>query len=254
MRQDRTKGRGLPLAVPQGKEDETIDAYLRVAQTWAEDKATRAEQSERRAWWVAKGGFGLAALLVVAIMLMLPLKQTITEVLVVDKSNGNVEQMTSLEEAKVKLEDYWIKNHITKFMLAREGYNPTMNEKNYYDAAAFLSPPLQDEWNKMWAPENPNNLIKKYGQDKFKRVDISSIVINKNDDGTKNTATIRYSTTVIQNGYPQPADYRIANMAYGYTEVSKSEKERWVNPVGWQITAYQTDPEVGGKPEVPAMQ
>lgn len=248
------KSATTPLEASAEREEESIEVYLRSARSWNTEKSTERDKSENRAWNVAKAAGIFALLSIVAVILLLPLKQTKTVVLVADKSTGNIEQMTTLEEARVSLGESFIKNFITKFMRAREGYNPTMNEDNYYEAAAFLAPQLQNEWNELWKPENQNNLMKRYGSDKIKRVDISSIVINPSDDGNKKTVTVRYSTSIIQSGFAQQPEFNIANMSFGYTEVSKSERERRINPAGFQIISYQTDPEIGGKPEIRAAQ
>lgn len=241
-----------PISVKKGEEEEGILEYLRQAISWREDKVASQEQSENRAWNVAKAAILVAVLSIVTVILLLPLKQTKVEVLIADRSTGNVEQMTTLEEAVQSMDEVFIKSFITKFIRAREGYNPTMNEDDYYTAAAFMSPQMQADWNEQWKPENPTNLMRRYG-DKVKRVEIATITPNKRDDGTVQSATIWYGTALYLNAVdaaakrnPIEVEYRVANMSFGFVPVSKSEKERRINPVGFQIDAYRTDPDVGG--------
>ncbi|MHB1098211.1 MAG: VirB8 family type IV secretion system protein [Burkholderiales bacterium] len=233
-------------------EPEVLKQYFEEAYSWNEERQALIQKSEKRAWTITKASMGVAALSIVALILLLPLKQTNTELLVADKSTGNIERMTKLDVARVSLEDVFIKNFVSRFMRAREEYNPTMNEQNYYTAAAFMSPQLQDQWGHEWDPTNPNNLIKQYGQDTLKRIEISSIVVNRNDDGSKNTVTVRYSVTITRGGVTSAPDYRIANLSFTYTDLSKNERDRRINPAGFEITSLQTDEEVGGRAAQPA--
>lgn len=231
------------------KQPKGLMEYLRSAVSWNKDRRTLQEESERLAWFVTKFmmAFTLLALIIIWYQfVILHNKGEKVVVLVADKSTGNIERMESLEEARVNLDESFVIHFVNAFMLAREGYNPTKNEENYYIAGSLLCPKLQNDWYELWKPDNPNSPIKKYGQDTIKKVDISSIIPNHNDDGTVNSVTARYSTTIIKSGVPEAPEYRIASIGYSFTDVPRPERERRINPAGFSICAYQTDPELAG--------
>ena len=53
------------------KRDPALEAYFAEAATWDADRATKAQRSERTAWWVAGAGWVGVVLLALALMLLI---------------------------------------------------------------------------------------------------------------------------------------------------------------------------------------
>lgn len=76
-----------------------LDAYLAVADSWADDSAVQSARSQRTAWIVAGVASAIALLEAVAIVVMLPLKTVEPYTLLVDKQTGYVQELKPLQGA-----------------------------------------------------------------------------------------------------------------------------------------------------------
>lgn len=223
-----------------------LQAYFDDAARWEDDRQRRAERSEKRAWRVALGAGVIALMAVGAVMGLTPLKTVKTEVLVMDKSTGQVQPLQSLEEAQVSLPEVFHRKFINDFMLARENYTYDTAETHYYTAAAFMSPPLQAQWGQYYSLENPNSPLNVYKTDVKVRIDIHSITIHTKDDGRQDVVTVRFTRHIVRSSV-ESANRWVATISFKYVNAPTEEKLRRINPVGFQVTDYQTDPEVGGE-------
>jgi type IV secretion system protein VirB8 len=57
-------------------------------------------------------------------------------------------------------------------------------------------------------------------------------------------ASVRFHRVVMRGGETTPSDW-IATIAFGYTKAPMAEGDRWRNPLGFQVSSYRSDPEVG---------
>lgn len=231
-----------------------LDEYLEEANAWNDDRIKVARRSEIKAWNVATGACLITGLSIVCIMLLLPLKETRTEVLLADKSTGLIQPLQKLAEVQVNLDESFIKRDLTVFLLARESFSSdeSVQEDNYYKAAAFMSPELQNEWGELWKRDNqsPYYPPKFYGPGGKAKVTINSIILNKRDEGSIAIATIRFTKEVKKGGMTAQPAYFIATIPFRWVNPATTEKERMINPAGFQITDYRVDPEIGGNPNV----
>lgn len=228
-----------------------LQAYFEEAARWEDDRQLWAERSEQRAWRVAMGAGLIALTAVGAVIGLTPLKTVKTEVLLLDKSTGQIQPLQALAEAQVDLPEVFHRKFINDFMLARENYTYDTAEANYYTAAAFMSPPLQAQWGQYYSLENPSGPLTVYKTDTKVRIDIHSITIHTKDDGRQDIATVRF-TRHITRGSLESASRWVATVSFKYVNAPTEEKLRRINPVGFQVTDYQTDPEVGGdSPPIP---
>lgn len=216
-----------------------LESYFKeVNQDQAEIDELRA-QSIRTAWRVSWAFGAIAALAVIAVIVMVPLKRTVTEVLILDKSTGTWEKMEKLETAVVSLDEMFHRHFLTLAWTACQNYSYETAELNYYTCAAFLSPKLQNEWAALWDNANPKSPFNVYKKNVIK-IDIRSILLEKKDDGTLEVATIRYSKS------NDPNRFWIAQITYKIVEPPKEERDKRINPIGFQITDYTVVPEVAG--------
>lgn len=219
-----------------------FDEYTEEVNQFALGRAERAEKNEKIAWRVAAASLGLVALAIIAGMRLFPLKQVIHEVLIVDKATGEISRPMTIEEARIELDEAFMKHFVALFITAREGYTFDGSEKSYYDAAALMCPQQQEEWGKLWEPANPKNPMNVYGKDGKVKIDIESIQPYTNDSGKTTRATVNYKRTVVTPSSVSEPEYRVASFSFYYAAVSKKQKEQIVNPSGFQICDYRTDP------------
>lgn len=231
------------MAKPQKIND--LDRYLDESNEWEKARKIQSEKSEKRAWMMTYIFAALATVSIIAVSALTPLKTVKTEIFVADKVTGEIKPLQSLKEVQVSLDEVFHKKFLYEFILARENYTPETAELNYYTAAAFMSPKLQEDWGNLWKPENPQNPMNVYKTQKV-HIEVASIILKQKDDGTQDVATIRFSKTVTGPGAKDSGRFWVATVTYKMVDTPKNEKERLINPAGFQVVDYTVDPEMGG--------
>lgn len=217
--------------------------YLKEADHQARDRVQRAEAYIAKQDKMLYGLLAVIAAMAMALFYMAPLKQTIVEVVVLDRSTGVIESPKRVEDATEDLDEAWLKHYAHLFIRAREGYAYDASEDNYYTAAAFMSPELQQEWSDKWVLTNKQSPLNVYGRNTRVSIEIISTTPIKNDAGKIRRVSVRFAKKTKSAATPEEIENRIATYSFRYVDVAKEKREREINPVGFQITDYRSDPE-----------
>lgn len=210
------------------------------AHDWESSKLSRIEQSERRAWNVAIGAASLAGVLVLAIVFMMPLKETVPYVIRVDNNTGVTDILTTLKSEKITYNDAIDKAWLVKYVRMREGYDWYMLQEDYDSLGVFTPDSLTSEYARIF--DDKKSLEKIYGNHTRVTTRIISIVPNG-----KGNATVRLQKTVKRNDskVPEQQTNWVATIAYEYRNPSTMlEKLRIINPLALQVLSYRLDPEL----------
>nr|CAC79173.1 TraJ protein [uncultured bacterium] len=209
---------------------------------WEASRTQAIEKSEQRAWYVAYGAVGVAVLSWLAIVLMMPLKETIPYVIRVDNTTGVPDIVTALNSKGVGYEEVMDKYWLAQFVRARETYDWYTLQKDYNTVGLLASPNVGKDYAALF--EGPEALDKKFGKSVRATVEIVSVVPNGRGVGT-----VRFIKTTKRTDDDGPGTVTkwVATVAYEYRNPSLiSESQRLVNPFGFQVLSYRQDPEMVG--------
>jgi type IV secretion system protein VirB8 len=220
-------------------------SYFQHAASWESNRIAVTLASRRRAYAFLVFSLALNGLLTIALVLLLPLKQIQLEAIVLDRSQGTIEPLTSLQVVQANVDEVFTKKFITDFMLARENYSFDTAELLYYTAAAFMSPQLQAQWSAFWMPQNRESPMTVYKNLTVVKIQINSITLHTKESGRKDLATIRFKKTVA-NGEISVTHAYVATLAYSYVSAPTAEAIRRINPIGFMVTEYRVDDEISG--------
>lgn len=229
-------------AVPAltAKEAQASDDYHNQALDWEASRLAQIESSERMAWKVAFGAAILAILSWVAIVLMMPLKETQPFVIRVDNLTGATDIVTILKDKRIDYEDALDKYWLNKYVIARESYDWYHLQSDYDTVGLLSTPEVAHEY---MAEFDRADSIEKTLKNKARiKVKVISIV----PDG-KGHATVRMikERQIVDSGMDPIATKHVATVAYEYRNPSiLTEALRLVNPFGYQASAYRIDPEM----------
>lgn len=218
------------------KEQEKL--YYQEATSWELDRERANTRSKIVAWWIAGGASVIAALSVIAVMLLTPLKQVEPFVIRVDNTTGIVDVVKSLRNSTTEYNEAITKYFIAEYIHAREGYSRPLAESNYSAVTLMSDTNERRQYEVYFDPiKNPKSPLNVYNTNGSVEAKIKSISFLK-----KNTAAIRYlrvqhvGTTTTQSDW-------IATVNFRYVNSPQSEQAREINPLGFLVADYRTDPE-----------
>ncbi len=207
--------------------------------SWEADIVLNQRRAVRTAQLVACGGFGLALVLAVAVLLMLPLRKVVPYVVMVDKLTGEASIVSTANDftATSSLNDkHWIK----QFVIARERYSYRLLQHDYDNVKRMAGNTPWLAYDRQF--QGDASLDKKYGENVEIIPSVLSITLNEGG-----LATVRYELrSRDQRSGAEPAlARRIATVRYVYElKANLKEAEAIENPLGFSVTGYQTDPEL----------
>jgi len=214
------------------------------AVTWESSRIDNALKSERLAWKVASCSVAMSGLLVVAIVVMMPLKETVPYVIRVD-AMGAADMITTLKDRPLGYEEVMDKYWLSKYVKAYESWEYYTAQADYDFVGLTSSSPVAKHYAKLFT--GPQAIDKQYGEKNIVKTQIVSVTPTGNG-----IASVRFEKKVIARATPDvPAVTTkwVATIGYEYKKISRmKEKERLVNPLGFQVTSYRVDPEMVSSP------
>ncbi|MEO8326949.1 MAG: VirB8/TrbF family protein [Nitrospirota bacterium] len=212
---------------------------------WETDRTLRLEASERRAWWVAGIACVLAGGLGIGLACLAPLKSTIPYVFTVDRATGNVEFVSAADDRTVMGYQELLDKHWTqKYVLARESYYFRLLQADYDTVLSLSADEVGRDYARIY--DGPQARDKKFGSGMEVRVKVLSVTLHADAVGLK--ATVRFEKTAkhTEADIAGPPQYFIATLAYEYRMSMKGqEKDLIQNPLGYKVTSYRVDDEIG---------
>ena len=218
--------------------DDKLRSYFQDGEIWEAEIIKRAKRSSRVAWFFALVFAGIAALSLVAVVLMLPLKSFEPYLVEVDKNTGYIEVKSGLTRpANLTEQEAVTQANVVRFIRNREGYDPYAIEERFGTAALLSTGDAARELQALYSAANPQNPAKVYGKLKRVLVDIKSVSFPNSS-----TAIVRFSTT--EKSETEAIDQHwISVVRFRYTDTPIKNEWRFENPLGFQATSYRRDQE-----------
>lgn len=213
------------------------DDYYAAARTWAEGQTASSARETRIAWRVAAGAGLVALLLALALVFLVPLKSVQPYVLTVDRQTGAVEAATTLQDGRLSQNEAVIQAQLAGYVTARETFDATDLAEQYRRVQALSSRPVAASYVAEMAANNPASPLNTLG-----RGDTVSISIRSVSLIADNAALVRFTATRSAVGATggQPTNY-VAAVSFGFNGRPLRQADRYINPLGFQVTRYRRD-------------
>lgn len=222
----------------------TLDRYLLEAQSWEMDRARRSMRSSKIAWTVAGTASVIALLAVGAVAGLTPLKQPVPVVIRVDSSSGIVDIVPTYE-GTTDIEQVVTRNLLSNYVIARERYFYGTAEADYELVAAENSPRLNQDWAALWNVNNPLSPLNVFKDGTTVRTQVRSVTFLKLESGKERLAQVRFSRYTRPGGTgEEQVSHWVSTVEFAYTQPSKDDKTRSLNPLGFRVIEYRREPEV----------
>lgn len=216
-----------------------LKQYFKEARSFDYDLRVRSDRSCRLAWIFAGISSVLAIAACSAVAMLVPLKTVEPFVIRVDSATGVPEVMTALSDGKEHYEEAVSKYFLARYVRAREGYSFAMREAIFREVQLLSSRQEQVEFGTYYNASNSGSPQFIHGKHGTADIAIRSIAFIGD-----NLAQVRFSKMVTER------DQRIRTLWVSTvhfkfrSDAIISDKDRLINPLGFVVTGYRSDPEV----------
>ena len=216
-----------------------LEKYLAEARSWETSKVREMELSRKTAWRIAAVSGTVAVLAVAALAALVPLKHVEPFVVRVDSATGIVDIVEGIADGKTTYEEAVNKYFTQWYIRYREGYSRDLAEEYYVNVGIMSSGLEQQKYAAWFDPKNPLSPLNLYGSNAKVKIRIKSTSFIRSD-----VALVRY-TKEIERGADKPeVSHWAATVVFQYSGAPMSEKDRGINPLGYQVVEYRNDPDV----------
>lgn len=217
---------------------ESLDAYYREADSWADDRQDMLRASRRTAWIVAGVAVAVALFEAIAIIVMMPLKTVVPYTLLVDKQTGYVQELKPLDAEKIAPDTALTQSFLVQYVIARESYDAGTVQANYRKVQTWSADVARADYVNGMQAANPASPLSRYPR---------SVVDTRVKSITSmggNQALVRFDTVRRDpGGQTQPAESWVAVIKYRFSTGPMRAEDRFVNPLGFQVFGYNRSQE-----------
>ncbi|EJF84968.1 virB8 family protein [Bartonella rattimassiliensis] len=183
--------------------------------------------------------FGLMTIaLALAVAALTPLKTVEPFVIRVDNSTGIIDTVSALKESPNDYDEAITRYFAGQYVRARESFQASEAENNFRLISLLSSPKEQNRFAKWYAGHNPDSPQNIY------RNMIATVTIKSISFISKNLIQVRYYKTVRDFSEKENISHWIAILNFSYVNAHISTSDRLINPLGFQVSEYRSDPEV----------
>jgi type IV secretion system protein VirB8 len=217
------------------KAREALDAYYEQAESWGKDQQEALSGSRRTAWIVAAVFAVIAILEAIALFSLTPLKTVEPYTLLVDRQTGYVQALKPLEASQVAGNTALTQSFLVQYVIARESFDIDALQTNYRKVALWSEGAARSDYVAGSQATNPESLLARMPRSSILETRVKSV-----SPMAGNTAMVRFETIRRDGGGRVSApQHFVAMVHYRYSGEPMRIEDRYVNPLGFQVTRYQ---------------
>lgn len=223
----------------KSKSREALDAYYREAGSWAEDRETALRASRRTAWIVAGAATVVALMLALALLVLMPLKTVEPYTLLVDKQTGFVQTLKPLDPQQVSGNTALTQSFLVQYVIARESFDVSALQANYRKVSLWSEGDARRAYVAGVQASNPDSPLAR-----LPRTTVIETRVKSVSPLGQNAALVRFDTIRRDAGGRAEAPRAwVTVIRYRYSGEPMSLEDRFVNPLGFEVTRYQRNAE-----------
>ncbi|MEM7683548.1 MAG: type IV secretion system protein [Pseudomonadota bacterium] len=212
---------------------------LPVAESWATSVTDDLQRSNRRAWIVAIIAAIIALLEAVALVFLMPLKTVEPYTLLVDRQTGNIEALAPIDTQVIAPDAALTRSFLVQYVIARESFAQASLQDDYRKVALWSDNATGQQYARSMEASNPISPLAYLPNGGMITTQVKSV-----SSLAEGRSMVRFTTTRIDpGGRPQPAQHWVTVLTYAFTGAEMSEADRYLNPLGFQVTSYRRDAE-----------
>lgn len=227
---------------------EALDAYFAEADSWAHDRRDALRSSRRIAWIVAGVAAAIALFEAVALLLLMPLKTVVPYTLMVDRQTGFVQELKPVDAQLVSSKSALTQSFLVQYVIAREGYDADSLQTDYRKVALWSKGDARQAYLSSIQASNPDSPLVRYPRSTVVDVQVKSVTPLGN-----NVAMVRFQTQRHDaGGHDYAPQQWVSVIRYTWSDEPMSVADRYLNPLGFEVTRYDRSAETLPQPEAAA--
>jgi type IV secretion system protein VirB8 len=170
---------------------------------------------------------------------LLPLKQSIPYTITVDRETGYVQTSRGIDLGPISESEAIAQSFAVQYVLARETFEASDFRDKYEKTLMWSQGAAETEYLREWDKNNPVSLRNRVRPTTRIKVTIKSVTVL----GPR-SAMVRFDTE--QSEGPSSGGIRqpwVASLTYSFSGKAISDRDRYMNPLGYQIATYRRDAE-----------
>lgn len=213
--------------------------YFENARSWAETQNGAALRERKIAWIIAGIATGVAVILAITLLILLPLKTVEPYVVTVDRNNGAVQVASGIEPGKLLQNEAVIQAELARYVRARESFDATDLPRMYRQVQLLSSRDVATAYVRFMSAKNAASPL-----NALNRGDTLSVTIKSVSLIAPGSAIVRFDVAQIAPGGGAPATGSyVSAISFGFNGRPLKAADRFDNPLGFQVTRYRRDVE-----------
>ncbi len=217
--------------------------HYQEAATWAADIHGSLRASRKVAWIIASAAVLVAVLEALALASLAPLKTVVPYTITVDRQTGYVQTESGLKPGFLSQDQAVTQSFLVQYVIGRETFDATDLRENYRKVMLWSAGDARASYANLMQRTTPNSPLNLYTPTTVVATTIKSVSLL-----SPTTALVRFDTTRHEGGSTGSASggetqAYAAVLAFRYTSAPMTMGDRFVNPLGFQVTRYRRDSE-----------
>ncbi|EAT7562813.1 type IV secretion system protein [Salmonella enterica subsp. enterica serovar Newport] len=222
-----------------------VKKEIEAARSFEEHNLKRDERDKKVGFFIGGTGLFIAILSIIALIVMLPLKQTIVDLYVLDKTAGIIYKVNQFTEEAISTEQATDKVLVASYLELRERYNYFSLQDDYTRVQAYNSDDVNREYLAFWNSKQAPDVVWRKAENTV-RIKILTQFITEATDPDK-LSTIRYQRIIrnVKTGNERTEIWN-ARITFRYVPTETLDKDqREINGMGLIITSFENVEESG---------
>lgn len=214
--------------------------HFEAAASWAADVDGGLRASRRIAWGIAGAAAAIAVLEAVALAGLAPLKTVVPYTILVDRQTGYVETVKGLKPGPLSESAAVTQSFLVQYVIARETFDATDLRNNYQKISLWSAGRARLAYQQDIQKTNPSSPLNLYTASTVVSTTIKSVSML-----SSGAALVRFETARRDGGggSARQGDWT-AVIAYRYSGAPMRTEDRFLNPLGFQVTSYRRDSDI----------
>jgi type IV secretion system protein VirB8 len=219
--------------------------YLAAAEDFYEEAYRNIRASRDRAWIVAASAGLLAALALLAVVLLTPLKRVDLVPVIVDRSTGEAHTVQQLGVGTITQQEAVRKADLASYVIARESFDRALVTQLYAAVQSRSTDAVLKPYAAQFQTGTPDSVYTKYAG-ATRNIEVRSAVLLGDALGQ-----VHFTATLTKPTLAPISENYIATVEFQYVAARADFAQRLRNPLGFVVTSYRVDQESLPKESTP---